>query len=55
VLPALPEPLRYAGAGRIAGAVLRLARARREHERRWETVLAPLEVEDWVLRPGQEP
>ena len=49
VLPKLPEALHYAGAGRVAYAVGRLARIRSEHERPWAPVLARLEVEDWTI------
>ncbi|MCW5831677.1 MAG: condensin subunit MukF [Labilithrix sp.] len=49
VLPNLPESLRYAAVGRVADAVVRLARVHSERERPWTSVLSWLEVEDWSL------
>lgn len=49
VLAKLPEPRRYAAAGRIADAVARRARVRSERERAWAPVLDRLEVEDWAV------
>lgn len=53
VLPALPEPARYAGAGRVAEALARVARVSAERERPWEAVDERLELEDWALEGPQ--
>ncbi len=50
VLPRLPEAARYAAAGRVADALVRVAAVRAERERPWAPVHDSLEVEDWQLR-----
>ena len=50
VLPALPEPTRYAAAGRVADALARAAPVHAERERPWESVGDQLLIEDWRIR-----
>jgi chromosome partition protein MukF len=45
----LPGPERFVEAGRVAGSVARLARAKAEVERPWVAVGGELEIEDWKL------
>lgn len=49
VLVALPEEMHYTATGRIADALVRIARVRGEHERPWRPVLERLELEDWSV------
>ena len=49
ILPSVPEGERYLVAGRIAGAVARVRRAKCDYERPWRLAAANLEVEDWQL------
>ena len=48
----LPGGERFVEAGRVAGTVARLARAKSELERPWVPVAEELEIEDWELARG---